>query len=413
MPIFAYGINHKTAPIAIREKLAFNAEQTPIFLRELMHHNAVNEAVLVTTCNRTEIYSTTPSIHQIQDWFHYQSQKHHVEITPFCYGLEGIDAVRHLMRVASGLDSMVLGEPEIFGQIKQAYRIACESGTVGHYLKHLFPAVFAASKQVRNQTDIGKNPISMAYAIVLIAKRIFSKIENCKVLLIGAGQICELIATHLSNHGINKLIIANRSLHRAQQLAQLFQGQAIRNAEIPQHMRDVDIVISATTSDLPIIGKGMIETALKNQKRHPLFMVDLAVPRDIEPEVGQIEDVYLYNIDDLQHIIRDGLKHREEAAKHAETMIELQAQNFMQKLRLLDTGTIIHNFRSRMEILRNEELSKALLHLQQGHDPRTILHTMSYNLMNKILHEPTVKLREALAQNQMDVLLLAKELFDL
>lgn len=414
MYLMAYGINHKSAPLSVREQLAFHPEQTPEMLHALITREAVNEAVLLSTCNRTEIY--TASSHgnsAVKEWLSKQPRLSNQEISTFCYQHQGIDMVRHLMRVASGLDSMVLGEPQILGQIKQAYTIACDAGTVGGRLKHLFPAVFAASKQVRTQTAIGGNPVSIAYAVVQLAKRIFSDLEKCKILLVGAGETIELVATHLHGQGAKQLIIANRTIERARKLSDQFQAHPIRIGDVPAYLTDIDIVITATASQLPILGKGTMESVLRQRKRRPIFMADLAVPRDIEPEVGELEDIYLYNIDNVQSIVSQNLKNREEAAKQAETMIEMQATHYMSQLRVMNASDMIRKFRAQVEEVRDKELKKALDHLHRSNNPQAALASLAHNLTNKIMHQPTVKLREAAYYEQLDLLLLMKDLFDL
>ncbi len=413
MPIITYGINHKTAPLDVREQMVFDPTHTTQALTDLMSRRAVNEAVLVSTCNRTEIYTTPNHSDTIMQWlrdYHLQSK---LDITPFCYYYQGVDAIRHLMRVASGLDSMALGEPEIFGQVKQAYQIASETGAVGKHMQHLFPSVFSACKHIRAESEIGRCPVTLAYATVQLAKRIYSQLSRCRVLLIGAGKTIELIATHLSGQGVKQITFANRTVERAHELADQFEGEAIRIGDIPHCLNNTDIVISATASQLPILGKGLIENVVKSGKRRPLFMADLAVPRDIEPEVAQLEDVYLYNIDDLQSVINDNLKNREQAAQQAEAMVDIHSMNYMRQLRLLSAGDMIHDYRHQLESLKQAELEKAVEQIQRGHDPQAVLHTFSHVLINKIMHGPTLKLREAAHEDNVDMLLLAKDLFEL
>ena len=412
MPILTYGINHKSAPLEIREKIAYNPMRAAETLRELLHKKSVNEAVLISTCNRVEIYTTPQYQEIIKDWLISQHRQENLDISTFCYSYQGIEAIQHLLRVASGLDSMVVGEPQILGQVKESYRIACESGTVGKQLQYLFPSIFSISKQIRHQTNIGKNPVSMAYAIIHLAKKIFSKLERCNVLLVGAGQIMEMIITYLGTCGIKNITIANRSLEKALSLAKECQGRAINFSEIPVYLKEADIVITATASSLPIIGKGMVESAIKYKKRRPLFMVDLAVPRDIEPEVGNLEDIYLFNIDDLKNVIANNLKDRDEAAQQAENLIKMQAEHYMRKLHILEAKDIIQNYRFQLEALHDQELKKALEKIQQGGDPQVVVKYLARNLINKVMHKPTVKLRKAAYQEQVGILLLAKELFE-
>ena len=410
MPLFSCGINHQTAPVSIRERLAFNAAQTKIVLDDLCRLDAVNEAVLLSTCNRTEIYMYGENPQSLQEWFRQQSNVANINIDQHCYLHQDDAAVRHLLRVSSGLDSMVLGEPQIFGQIKQAYRLACEAGAAGQQLQHLFPAVFAASKTIRQETQIGANPVSMAYATVQTAKRIFTHLPNCSVLLIGAGELIELMMTYLRDQGVHQLMMANRDLVKATQLIGPG-GSAFRIGEIPMCLSQADIVITATASQLPIIGKGLVERTLKTRKRRPMLMVDLAVPRDIEPEVGDLADIYLYNIDDLQTIIDANLKNRRLAARQAEALVELQAAHYMRQLHVANISDIITQFRSVAEQHRDQGLQKALAELQQGRDPSTVVSQLAHQLTNKILHQPTIKLRQLAYHQQAEALILLRKLF--
>lgn len=413
MALLVCGVNHQSAPLGVREKLVFNPEHVPFALKNLLACEAVNEAMLLSTCNRTEIYTTTDEISVILNWLSSQPHLSDVDVPPFCYTHRDVDMVRHVMRVASGLDSMVLGEPQILGQMKQAYLLACQQGAVGAELKHLFPAVFAASKRIRCQTAIGANPVSIAYAVVQLAKRIFSRIADCRVLLIGAGETIRLISSHLCGQGVHRLIIANRTMTKAEQLADAYQGKAIRVGDIPAHLDNIDIVISATSSQLPLVGKGAVESALRHRKHRPIFMADLAIPRDIEPEVAQLEDVYLYNLDDLQTIIAQNWQNREAAAKQAEAMVEMQAMHYIRQLRVQKAGDMIRQFRERLETVRDQELERAMAHWRRTQDPEAAIAYLAHNLTNKILHQPTIKLRQAAYEEYVQLLLSAKELFDL
>lgn len=411
--MLVYGINHHNTPIAIREKCAFNETQLEIALQNLISQPAVNEAVILSTCNRTEIYTTTTDIPALQEWFAQQKSLIDFDLSDYCYSHQDENAVRHIMRVASGLDSMVLGEPQVLGQMKQAYQIAQNSGAVGNHLKYLFPAVFEASKHIRTETHIGANPVSIAYAITKLAKNFFDPLSNCSVLLIGAGETIELIATHLHGIGIKKIIIANRTIEKTQHLVATLNVHAIQMQDIPVYIKECDIVISATASQLPILGKGLIESTMKHKKNRSLLLIDLAVPRDIEAEAAKLDRVYLYNIDDLQTIITQNLKNRHEAAKLAETMIDLQASQFMRKMRVFHARHVISEYRQRLEKIRMLEQDKALRQLQYGHDPRAVLEQFGHNLMNKIMHHPTVKLREAASENECDIFQRIKSFFEL
>ncbi|WP_259423747.1 glutamyl-tRNA reductase [Coxiella burnetii] len=413
MPLLVCGINHQSAPLTVREKLVFTPERTPLALQSLLAEKAVNEALLLSTCNRTEIYTTVDEAATILRWLSKQPQLSGIDLRSFCYARRDIEMVRHVMRVGSGLDSMVLGEPQILGQMKQAYLLARRIGAVGSELGRLFPAVFAATKRIRSETAIGANPVSIAYTVVQLAKRIFSHLNQCQILLIGAGETIELVFSHLYNQGARHFFIANRTLTRAKQIAEPYHAQAIRLSDIPTYLPKVDIVISATMSQLPLVGKGAVESALRQRKRRPLFMADLALPRDIEPETAQLEDVYLYNIDDLQTLIAQNRQTREAAAKQAEAMVEMQAIHYMRQLQVHKAGDTIRRFRERVEMLRDQELEKALAHFQRTNDPKAVIAHFAHNLTNKILHQPTTKLRQAAYEDQVQLLLSAKELFDL
>lgn len=398
MPLFSCGINYQLASIDVRERFAIEPGKAPELLANLCRQPAVNEAVILSTCNRTEIYMSGEHPHVLQQWFGQP-----------CYTHQDYEAVRHLLRVSSGLDSMVLGEPQILGQLKQAFRTACEAGAVGSQLQHLFTSAFAVSKQVRQQTQIGAHSVSMAYAATQLAKRIFSHLNNCCVLLIGAGELMELMVTHLNSQGVRDIVIANRTLDRAQKVASQ-NAVAIRIGDIPAYLGKADIVISATASQLPIIGKGLVERTLKTGKRRPILMIDLAAPRDIEPEVGELADVYLYNIDDLKTVIDSNLKNRIQAAQQAEALIELQAEHYMRQLQVLNISDIISQFRQQAETHCDQVTQKALLELQHGKDPSLIIRQLGRQLTNKILHQPTVNLRRAAYLQKNDILQFAREL---
>jgi glutamyl-tRNA reductase len=408
MKLLALGINHKTAPVAVRERAIFTSESTPAALQDLLQNNAVNEAVILSTCNRTEIYTHTIDPHLVVDWF---SKMSGPGSDPYQY--KDQEAVQHIMRVASGLDSMVLGEPQILGQLKQAVWVAEQTGAVGTTLKRLFSSVFSVTKQVRTDTKIGANPISIAYAIVSLAKRIFADIPSCSVLLIGAGNTIELVATHLHSQGIKRLTIANRSLDKAEKLAQHYQASVIAMNDVGRHLKKADIIITATTSQLPFLGKGAVESALQQRKHRIMLMVDLAVPRNIEPEISGLEDVYLYNLDDLQTLLQENLKSREAAAKQAEALIAAQAAHFMRELHALKSIDVVRAYRNKIEMLAEKELTRALQEIQKGKNVQEVLTVLTHGLIQKIMHTPSIELRKAAYDGQLELLLLAKRLFDL
>jgi len=413
MSFIVCGINHKTAPLAVREQVVFAPENTSVALQQLLEQGAANEAMILSTCNRTEIYSHSANPQLLANWLAQHPQIKPVVDSKHWYWHSDQQAVGHMMRVASGLDSMLLGEPQILGQMKQAYTLAQQTGALGVNLDRLLQHVFSVSKQVRTNTGIGSSPVSVAYAGVSLAKRIFSDLTKCQVLLLGSGETIELTALHLSDCGVKRIIIANRSLEKARKLATQFNGHAISLNDLPIYMPKADIVISATGSPLPLIGKGMVESALKMGKRRPMLMIDMAVPRDIEPEVADLEDIYLYNIDSLQEIITENLKSRQEAALLAEQMIDTQARYFMRQLQSLKAVDTIRAYREKLEKLRDMELSKALSALRQGTDAAIVLKDMARILTNKIMHLPSAQLRQAAFDGETEMLLLAKKLFDL
>ncbi|PIZ04757.1 MAG: glutamyl-tRNA reductase [Gammaproteobacteria bacterium CG_4_10_14_0_8_um_filter_38_16] len=412
MSLLVYGINHHTAPIGIREKLVFDETQLPNALQNLIAHNTVNEAVILSTCNRTEIYTDTTQTHIILEWLMQEKLFGSGNLSQYCYQLDDIHAVRHMMRVASGLDSMILGEPQILGQMKQAYFIAQHAGAVGTLLSQVFPAIFFASKLVRTETDIGAHPVTLAYAITQLSKKIYTQPENQRILFIGAGETIELIAQYFYNLGVKNITIANRTLEKSERIAKTVGAKSIRIQDIPAQLKETDIVISATASQLPLIGKGLIESTLR-QRQTPLLLIDLAVPRDIEPEVAALNHVHLYNIDDLQKILGDNLNNRQEAAKRAEIMIEAEANQFHRKMRVFHARHVITEYRDRLEKIRQIEQEKALRQLQQGHNPSLVLEQFGHHLINKIMHHPTIKLREAASEEQCDLFQNIKAFFEL
>jgi glutamyl-tRNA reductase len=318
-----------------------------------------------------------------------------------------------VLRVASGLDSLVLGEPQILGQIKDAYAVATKAGTMGGLLDRLFQHTFSVAKQVRTDTAIGASPVSVAFAAVSLAKQIFSNFEQHTALLIGAGETIELAARHLHQNGIGRMIIANRTVENAHALAQEFGAYAIALPEIPNHLAEADLVISSTASPLPILGKGSVESALKVRKHRPMLMVDIAVPRDIEPEVADLSDVYLYTVDDLQDIIQDGLRSRQEAALQAEEIIDTEVSHFMHWLRSLNAVATIRDLRESAQTQRDEELDRALRLIASGKDPQQILTELANRLTNKLIHVPSTQLKQAGYDDRLELIEAARTLFNL
>lgn len=415
MSFLAFGINHKTAPVALREKVAFTPDLIGHALSQLVSYPRVDEAVILSTCNRTEIYlaTETPQTEEILEWladFHRLSSR---DLTPYIYAHFDQMAVRHILRVASGLDSLILGEPQILGQVKMAYIAARNARTVDNQLDRLFQHTFAVAKQVRTDTAIGSSPVSVAFAAVSLARQIFSSFAERSALLIGAGETIELAARHLRQNGIGRIIIANRTVERAHLLAAEVGGYAIALNEIINHLAEADIVISSTASALPILGKATVETAIKIRRHRPMFMVDIAVPRDIAPEVGELEDVYLYTVDDLKEVIQENLRSRQEAAKQAEEIIDVQVKVFMGWIQSLTAVSTICAYRTWAETLRDLELEKAQRMLVTGREPAEVLRLLARGLTNKFLHQPCIQLRQAAGEGRTEMINLTRELFNL
>ncbi len=415
MALIAVGVNHKTAPVSIRERVSFAPERLADALKELTSTPEVSEAAILSTCNRTELvcYSNSSETDTIIDWFEHYHKLNTQEVRPYIYIYPDQLAVRHVLRVASGLDSLILGEPQILGQIKDAYSKAEQAGTIGKLLNRLFQHTFSVAKQVRTDTAIGSSPVSVAFAAVSLAKQIFSNMEERTALLIGAGETIELAARHLHASGIGRIIIANRTVEKAHALAQEFGGYAIALKEIPNHLAEADIVISSTASQLPILGKGAAERAIKQRKHRPMLMIDIAVPRDIESEVGELEDIYLYTVDDLQEIIQEGLKSRQEAAIQAEEIIDTQVAHFMGWIQSQDAFTLIRQFRDHAQQIRDTELEKALRQLGNGESSEQVLQKLAHALTNKLTHAPSAQIRQAGYDGRIELLDVARELFEL
>jgi glutamyl-tRNA reductase len=415
MTFLAVGINYNTAPVAVRERLSFPAETLYTSLKELRQVHEISEAAILSTCNRTELYCTASTADEqfLVDWVAQTKQIDADSFKPYLYTHADNQLIRHMFRVACGLDSMILGEPQILGQMKSAYQSACEAGTLGKHLGKLFQQTFSAAKKVRTDTAIGSSPVSVAFAAVQLAQQIFANLKEQTALLIGAGETIELTARHLKQQGIGRIIIANRTHVKAQILADQFNGKAITLSELPLHLADADIVISSTASQLPILGKGSVESALKKRRFKPIFMVDLAVPRDIEAEVEQLRDVYLYTVDDLQNTIDQNMDSRRRAAAQAEEIIEGQVDNFLVWLRAQNAQNTIRDYRLQAEQTRDETLQKALALLKNGSTPEEALTRLAYSLTNKLIHTPSTQIRDAAANERHDVIAAAHEIFKL
>jgi len=394
MQLYTVGINHTTAPIAIREKVAFDPDHLSQALLDLMEHK-VSEAAILSTCNRSEIYANARDPKMIIDWL---CKYHGIKlktIESHLYVYENQEAIQHAFRVASGLDSMVLGEPQILGQMKQAIKTAENTGSLGVLLNKLFQKTFSVAKEVRTKTDIGMSSIAMAAASIKLAESIFGYLKASKVLLIGAGEMIELCAEHIKNRRPKSMTVANRSLDRGLNLAKKIKGDACLISELYDRLHEFDIVLSSTASQLPIVGLGMVERALKTRRNRPIFMVDLAVPRDIEPEVGKLSDVYLYTVDDLSHLIEEGLTNRQSAAVEAQKMIDHHVKDFTQWFKTRTIVPTIKALRDHAESYRITELKKAQKLLKQGMKPEEVLDVLSKALANKFVHHPSQALNQA------------------
>ncbi|GGW75981.1 glutamyl-tRNA reductase [Alteromonas halophila] len=400
MTLLALGINHKTAPVALREKVAFTPDSLVQALSSLKSLEGVSESVIVSTCNRTELYINAEydCAGELLRWLSAFHQLCDDEIAKNSYVLTQNDAIAHIMRVASGLDSLILGEPQILGQVKQAFSDAKRSGMISSEFDKLFQHTFSVAKRVRSETDIGANAVSVAYAAVQLAKHIFAELPKRSVLLVGAGETIELVAQHLKEQGVQRLAVANRTVARATDLAAKLDADVYTLAQLPEHLKDFDIVISSTASQLPLIGKGMIEKALRLRKNMPMFLVDLAVPRDIEAEVNELGDAYLYTVDDLQHIVQQNLANREQAAFEAEKLIAAQVADFLSWRQAQQSVDLVRAFRERGTQVRDELVDKARNQLSEGRNQEDVIEELAYKLTNALLHAPTKALREAAAE---------------
>ena len=395
MSLYTLGLNHQTAPLAVREQVAFTPEALVHALRDLLTRPRVKEAAILSTCNRTELYVHGTEPQPVVRWLEDFHRVPKDSLTPYIYTLPRDQAVAHAFRVASGLDSMVLGEPQILGQMKQAVRHAESAGSLGLVLNRLFQRTFAVAKDVRTQTEIGSASISMAAASVKLAERIFPAISDQRLLLIGAGEMIDLTATHFAAREPKSIAIANRTLERGKQLAERFHAEAITLNEMPERLPEFDIIVTCTASTLPILGKGLLERAVKARRHAPIFIVDLAVPRDVEPEAAELDDVFLYTVDDLSNIVKDNLQIRKEAVAQAEEMIATHAGSFLRWLEgrtVVPTITALHGHHDR---LRAGELERARKLLANGTPPEQVLDLLARGLTNKFLHAPTQALNQA------------------
>jgi len=415
MTLVALGLNHTTAPVSVRERLAFPSDRMGELLRSLVSLPGIREAAILSTCNRTELYCNTQSPDRtlLIDWLAQTQDLEIAEFEPYLYTHTDAETIRHLFRVACGLDSMVLGEPQILGQMKHAYQAARQAGALDKILSRLFQHTFSAAKKVRTDTSIGASAVSVAFAAVRLAQQIFDDLGQQTALLVGAGETIELTAQHLHQQGIGRMIVANRTFDKAHSLAAQFSAYAIALRELPAHIHEADIIVSSTASQLPILGKGAVERAVKQRRHKPVFMVDLAVPRDIEPEVEQLEDVYLYTVDDLQDIVEENRQARREAALLAEEIIAMEVEHFLAWLRSRGATDTIRALRTHSESLCEQALQRAQRALRRGASPEEALELLAHTLTNKLLHTPSVQLKQAGINERHDLIAAARELFKL
>ncbi|RDI97795.1 glutamyl-tRNA reductase [Dyella solisilvae] len=413
MTLIALGLNHLTAPVSLREQVAFDTESSSAALLSLRGEPGVEEAMILSTCNRTELYVSvaTGAEGVPQAWL---SRHHHLtpgRLEEFLYRHDEDAAVRHMFRVATGLDSMVLGEPQILGQVKDAYQLARDAQALRAPMERLMQHTFAVAKRVRTDTRIGAHTVSVAFTAVRLAEQVFADLRDASVLLIGAGDTIELAARHLVDKQVRRLIVANRTLENAQELASRHGGYAISLNDLPQHLADADVVISSTASRLPVVTHDMVEKAIAARRRKPMFMVDIAVPRDIESSVGELDDVFLYGIDDLRQVIDDNRRSREAAASEATAIIDLQVERYMAWRRALTLRNPAVDLRLHAEAYRNEVLEKARAMIARGKSPDEALAFLANTLTNKLLHHPSARLREAALSGDMDLLHAAGRLY--
>ncbi|EPE37951.1 glutamyl-tRNA reductase [Candidatus Photodesmus katoptron] len=410
MPLLVIGISHNTAPVELRERMVFEPCRLSVALKQLNVNPCVNSSVILSTCNRSEIYCDLKAStkERVVDWFFRFHNISPNELKSSIYIYEEQATIKHLMRVSCGLDSLVLGEPQILGQVKKAYSYARKFGTVNSLMEKLFQKTFFVAKRVRTETEIGFNAVSIAYAACTLAKHIFESLSNSTILLVGAGENIQLVAKYLAN-GCKKIIIANRTLKNALKLSEKFSAYAISLAEIPEYLPRADIVISSTASPLPILGKGLIETALKIRKYQPMLLVDIAVPRDIESQVAVLDNVYLYSIDDLKLIVDSNIKQREVESIQAESIINEESDRFTTRIRSLQAVDSIREYRKFSNDIRQDLLNRSLQSLAAGSDPERVLMEFSNKLTNKLIHAPTRALQNAAERGESSNLVIIRK----
>ncbi len=397
--VYTLGLNHVSAPVSVRERISLSEDLIKPAVESLRSAfgGAVHEAALLSTCNRTEIYCAADIevVNQLPKWLADYNRLDHNTLLPHIYLHDQDQAVRHAFRVASGLDSMVLGEPQILGQMKGAVRAAEEAGSLGTLLHQLFQRTFSVAKEVRSTTSIGEHSVSLAAAAVRLSERVFGDLSQARVLFIGAGEMIELCATHFAARQPKKIAVANRTIERADVLANRFNASAMRLADLPAQLASFDVIVSCTASTLPILGLGMVERASRERRRLPMVMVDLAVPRDIEPEVGRLDDVYLYSVDDLGAVVQSGAQARQSAVLQAEAIIESRVRSYMHWLQLRSTVPIIKGLQAGAQAMQGHELERAKRALAKGESPEMVMEQLAHALTQKYLHGTLAALHQS------------------
>jgi len=415
MNLLNIGINHKTAPLQVRGQVSFQPEQMNDALISLQLEAQLAEVAILSTCNRTEIYAICQhqEVTKIIRWIEKYHGLENESLTDYLYEYHDIKAVEHIMNVSCGLDSMVLGEPQILGQLKQSYRFSRQAGTLQNRLEKLFQQTFSLAKKVRTETEIGASAVSVAFAAVNLAKQLFSDLSQVNVLLVGAGETIELVSKHLYAQGVKNMTVANRTHEKAVSLAKDINAKTISLDAIPNVLPKAEILISSTGSTLPLIGKGMVERAIAKRKRKPIFMVDLAVPRDIEAEVGELSDVYLYTVDDLENVIKSNMQIRETAKKEAQKMIENGASLYNHWIKSLSHVDIIKQFRTHLQEIAEQELNHSLNTLHAHGEPEEALKELAHRLTNKFLHHPTRYLQQAASEGNKEGANQVRKIFEI
>jgi glutamyl-tRNA reductase len=413
MPLFTIGISHHTAPIEIREKVAISRAEYATRISDLCALPNVEEAVILGTCNRTEIYclSSSNGREAVLDWLHSSNGLPSGQLDEHIYLHEGEDVARHLVRVASGLDSLVLGETQILGQLKEAWQYAHEAGSLGKVLDRLFQHTFAAAKNIRTQSGISEHPVSVAYTAVVLARQIFGTLKSQTVVLVGAGEMVQLCGRYLYDHGISNLLILNRSLEKAEELAAQLDGTAMTLERLGEALPRADILISSTASPRPVITQKDVKAALRKRRHRPMFLVDIAVPRDIDPAVSKLNDAYLYTIDDLQKVVDENMEQRSVAAQAAAADVDEAVSSFMRWLFGIRANRTLKRIREQSHDFEQDLTERALRRLEAGQDPAGVLQQMANTLTNKILHLPSKRLREAAEEQDYEVLKAADRIF--